>query len=135
MVSPLEARGRTLKIQLAVVEMALAGARIASGVISAGYSQVIPSHPTAKKELKTNKKIAAVIPAPLLTSEYLLVAASTTIEADMPTAPKIMSLRRPNLSIVKMAIQEAMKYSVPLRAARSRLRKFDNPMRTKIVAA
>lgn len=125
----------TLKIQFAVVEMAFAGARIASGVISAGYSQVMPSHPTAKKELKTNKKMAAVMPAPLLTSEYLLVTASTTIESDMPTAPKIISLRRPILSIVKMAIKEAIKYSVPFSAARSRLRKFERPMRTKMVAA
>jgi hypothetical protein len=47
-----------LKIQFADVAIALAGARIFRGVISAGYSQVIPSHPTAKKELKTKRKTA-----------------------------------------------------------------------------
>lgn len=125
----------TLKIQLAVVEIALAGARIDSGVTSAGYSHVMPSQPTAKKELKTNKKTAAAMPALLLTSENLLVAASTTIEPDMPTAPKSINLRRPNFSIVKMAIQEAMKYSVPFNAASRRLIKFDSPMRTNSVAA
>ena len=69
-----------MKIQFAVVEIALAGARIAKGVISAlqssqravhslkaccsthGYSQVIPSHPIAKKLLKTKRKTAAAIP-------------------------------------------------------------------------
>lgn len=35
-----------LKIQLADVEIPFAGARILSGTISAGYSQVIPSQPT-----------------------------------------------------------------------------------------
>lgn len=95
----------------------------------------MPSHPIAKNELKTNRNMAAVIPAPLLTSEYLLVAARMTMDADMPTAPKIMSLRRPTLSMVKMAIREAMKYSVPFSAARRRLRKFERPIRTKIVAA
>lgn len=45
-----------LKIQLAEVESALAGARILSGTISAGYSQLMPSQPTAKKVLKMNKK-------------------------------------------------------------------------------
>lgn len=47
-----------LKIQFADVAIALAGARIFRGVISAGYSQVIPSHPTAKNELKTKRKTA-----------------------------------------------------------------------------
>lgn len=115
--------------------MALAGARIAKGVISAGYSQVMPNQPTAKNELKTNRKTAAVMPAPLLTSEYLLVAARTTIDNDMPTAPKIINLRRPILSMVKMAMSDAMKYSVPLSAARSRLVKLERPIRTKMVAA
>lgn len=127
--------GRTLKIQLAVVDMAFAGARIDSGVTSAGYSHVMPSQPTAKNELKTKRNTAAAMPALLLTSEYLLVAASTTIEPDMPTAPKSISLRRPNFSMVKMAIQEAMKYSVPFNAASRRLKKLDRPMRTKSVAA
>jgi hypothetical protein len=41
---------------LAVVEMAFAGARMDRGVISAGYSHVMPSQPTAKKELNTKRK-------------------------------------------------------------------------------
>jgi hypothetical protein len=45
-----------LKAQFAVVEIALAGARMERGVISAGYSQVMPSQPMAKKELKTKRK-------------------------------------------------------------------------------
>jgi hypothetical protein len=45
-----------LKAQLAVVEMAFAGARMLRGVISAGYSQVMPSHPIAKNELNTKRK-------------------------------------------------------------------------------
>lgn len=42
---------------------------------------------------------------------------------DMPAAPNIMRLRLPNFSIVKMAIQDAIQYSVPLQAAKRRLRK------------
>jgi hypothetical protein len=37
------------------VEIAFAGARMLRGVISAGYNQVMPSQPTAKKELKTKR--------------------------------------------------------------------------------
>lgn len=95
----------------------------------------MPSHPTAKKELKTNRKTAAAIPAPLSTVLYADVIASTIMEADIPTAPKSMSLRRPNFSMVKTATHEARKYSVPFRAASSRLRKGDRPMRRKMVAA
>jgi hypothetical protein len=124
-----------LKIQFAVVAIALAGARIASGVISAGYSQVMPNHPTAKKELKTNRKTAAAIPALLFASLYAVVVARTIIEADIPMAPRSMSLRRPILSMVNTATHEAMKYSVPFRAASSRLMKGDKPMRRNIVAA
>lgn len=51
--------------QLADVDNAFAGARIRSGTISAGYSQVIPSHPIAKKVLKMKRKRAATIPVPL----------------------------------------------------------------------
>ena len=40
-----------LKAQFADVLRAFAGARIRRGTISAGYSQVMPSQPTAKKEL------------------------------------------------------------------------------------
>jgi hypothetical protein len=38
------------------VEIAFAGARMLRGVISAGYNQVMPSQPIAKKELKTKRK-------------------------------------------------------------------------------
>lgn len=42
------------------------------------------------------------------------------MDSDMPTAPKSMSERRPNFSIMKTGIQETKKYSVPLHAARIR---------------
>jgi hypothetical protein len=98
--------------------------------------QVIPSHPIAKNELNTNRKTAAVIPRPVLGFTGLVVAAKTAIAIAWPAAPKSMRLRRPNFSIVKMAIQDAMKYSVPLQAASNRLRKGESPMFcSKIVAA
>ena len=68
-----------LNIQLEAVLNALAGARIRNPTISAGYvivnsskglcsagagrtySHVIPSHPTAKKELKTKRSTADTI--------------------------------------------------------------------------
>lgn len=65
--------------QFAVVEMAFAGARIANGVISAGYSQVMPSQPMAKNELKTNRKTAATIP--LVVPPFEVVPAKTAIDA------------------------------------------------------
>ena len=47
-----------------------------------------------------------------------------------------MSFLRPNFSMVKMAMNEAKKYSVPFSAARRRLRKPDRPILfSKIVAA
>lgn len=69
------------QIQLALVEKALAGARIRKGTISAGYSlaiksdilprqillvsyHVMPSHPIAKKVLNMKRKSAATIPGP-----------------------------------------------------------------------
>lgn len=54
-----------LLTQLAEVDNAFAGARIRKGTISAGYSQVIPSHPIAKKVLKMKRKRAATMPVPL----------------------------------------------------------------------
>lgn len=95
-----------LKAQLAVVAMAFAGARIESGVTSAGYSQVIPSQPTAKKELKTNN-ITVAMRAHALLLTLLMVPAMMAMVALMPIAPNSINLRRPNLSMVKMAIQEA----------------------------
>jgi len=47
-----------------------------------------------------------------------------------------MSFLRPNFSMVKIAMKEAKKYSVPFNAARRRLRKPERPMLfSKIVAA
>lgn len=54
-----------LLTQLAEVDNAFAGARIRKGTISAGYSQVIPSHPIAKNVLKMKRKRAATMPVPL----------------------------------------------------------------------
>jgi len=51
--------------QFAEVDKAFAGARIRKGTISAGYSHVMPSQPTAKKVLKMKRKSAATIPGPL----------------------------------------------------------------------
>ena len=51
-----------LNIQFAVVEMAFAGARMDRGVISAGYSQVMPNQPMAKQVLKRKRNRAATIP-------------------------------------------------------------------------
>lgn len=55
---------KKLNNQLADVATAFAGARIRRGTISAGYSQVIPSQPMAKKVLKTNNITAAAMPVP-----------------------------------------------------------------------
>lgn len=57
--------GYEIYTQLADVDNAFAGARIRRGTISAGYSQVIPSHPIAKKVLKIKRKRAATMPVPL----------------------------------------------------------------------
>jgi hypothetical protein len=58
------------------------------------------------------------------------------MDMDMPAAPNIIRERRPNFSIVKMAIQDAIQYSVPLQAERRRLRKGERPMEfSKMVAA
>src|SRR5690242_2225811 len=124
-----------LNAQFAVVAIAFAGARIERGVISAGYSQVMPSHPMAKKELNTNSMTVAT-KAQALFVTLLVAPARMHMVALIPTAPKIINLRRPNLSMVKMAIQEAIQYSVPLQAARRRLRKGERPSEpSKIVAA
>ncbi len=45
----LECFGPVQHTQFAVVDIALAGALIARGVISAGYNQVIPSQPTDRR--------------------------------------------------------------------------------------
>jgi hypothetical protein len=115
------------------VEIALAGARMDKGVTSAGYSQVMPSQPMAKKELKTNRNTVASIPK-LELSILLVAPASIAIEQDMPAAPKIIKARRPNFSMVKIAIQDAIQYSVPLHAERRRLRNGERPMEFSNIA-
>ena len=94
--------------------------------ISAGYSQVIPNHPTAKNVLKMNKKAAATIPGP--EPPILVMTARMIMEADWPTAPNSISLRRPVFSMMNTAIHEARKYSVPLQAARMREMKGVKPI-------
>jgi hypothetical protein len=130
-------RGKEIqwKDLLAVVEIAFAGALILNGVISAGYNHVMPSHPIAKKELNTNKNTVASNPN-LELLILLSAPARMAMEADMPAAPNIIRERRPNFSMVKMAIQEAIQYSVPLHAESRRLRKGERPMEfSKMVAA
>jgi len=75
--------------------------------------------------------------SPKLLLPILLVApAKTAMDIDMPAAPKIIRERRPNFSIVKMAIQLAIQYSVPLQADKRRLRKGERPIEfSKMVAA
>jgi hypothetical protein len=114
-----------LKIQFDEVDRALAGARIRSGVISAGYSQVIPSQPTAKNELKTKRSTMPAIWFGLAVEAP--TPASAAMVAACPAAPKSISFRRPTLSTKKTAGHEAMKYSVPLRAARRRDMNGDMP--------
>lgn len=62
-----------LNAQLAEVESALAGARIRSGTISAGYNHVIPSQPTAKNELNRKRKSAATMPEHLVPNFVIIV--------------------------------------------------------------
>ena len=62
MLKPIE--GYKVHTQFADVDNAFAGARIRSGTISAGYNQVIPSQPIAKKVLKMKRKSAATMPVP-----------------------------------------------------------------------
>ncbi len=120
-----------LKAQFPDVDSAFAGARIRRGTISAGYNQVMPSHPTAKKELNRKRKRAAMIPEFLVDIFVMMVRIIYTIglisckkaaarvvrrgggtmQNDMPAEPNSISCRRPNFSMVKTAIQDAMKYS------------------------
>ena len=94
----------------------------------------MPSQPTAKQVLKPKRNTVAAIPSEVESLE--VVPARTAIQTAWPKAPKSMSLRRPTFSMMKMAIQEAIKYSVPLHAARRRLRKPERPMLfLKMVAA
>lgn len=113
------------QIQFPDVDTALAGARIRSGTISAGYNHGRPSHPTAKKLL--NVKSMTVEAMPALGVPIWSVMARMTMDRVMPMDPKIISPRRPNRSMVNTAIQEAAKYSVPLQAAISRDKKPDRP--------
>lgn len=73
---------------------------------------------------------------PMLSLGRLVVPARTAMLIDMPAAPKIMRERRPNFSMVKMAIHDAIQYSVPLHAANSRDKNGESPIFcSKIVAA
>ena len=75
-----------LNAQFADVDKAFAGALIRRGTISAGYSHVIPNHPTAKKELKMKRKSAATMPGPLPPIESMI--ARMIMEKLWPAAPK-----------------------------------------------
>lgn len=89
--------------------------KLAGGRRRRTYNHVMPSQPTAKKELKTNSKteLATCAPPPLT----LPSTARSTIVRVWPTAPKSINFRRPTRSIRKMAMREARKYSVPFAAA------------------
>ncbi len=67
----------------------------------------------------------------------LLVApARMAMDIEQPAAPNIIKERRPNLSMVKMAIHDANQYSVPLQAESKRLRNGERPILFwKMVAA
>lgn len=134
-----------LEVANTPVLSALAGARILSPTISAGchrlcqvrarkgtkrrrtYNHVMPSQPTAKKELKTNSNTALTTCAPLPLT--LPSTARSTIVRHCPTAPKSISFRRPTRSIRKMAMREAKKYSVPFAAAMIRDLTSERPRR------
>jgi len=117
------------------VDSALAGPLIRSPTISAGfapqnqmdqkstfckhtYNQVIPSHPTAKKELNTKRRTALITRA----AELLILpnTARKIMVMVCPADPKNINLRRPTLSIRTMATNDARKYSVALHAAMMR---------------
>lgn len=70
------------QIQLPDVDTALAGTRIRSGTISAGYSQVMPSHPTAKHVLNAKRNTIEVMPPGVLLK--LSEMARTTMQIDIP---------------------------------------------------
>lgn len=65
-----------LKAQFAEVDKAFAGARMRKGTISAGYSHVMPSHPTEKKVLNKKRKRAATIPE-LFVSTFVMIVRIT----------------------------------------------------------
>ena len=87
-----------------------------------------------KNRLKTKRKRAATMPVGLET--VLVQPATTAIDTACPAAPQIISLRRPNFSMVKIATIDAKKHSVPFKAARRRDVKGESPrLFSKIVAA
>ena len=91
----------------------------------------MPSHPSAKKVLKKNRKKAEPMPAFWLpASEYFVEIVSATIPKLMPAAPQSMSFLRPTFSMIAMAMSEARKYSVPLQAVSNDGRK---PLRPIVV--
>ena len=92
---------RKLKIQFAEVDKAFAGALIFKGTISAGYSQVIPSQPTAKNVLKTKSRAMTAMDGPrggLSPPVSDAEPARAAIVAAWPAAPKSINFRRPTRS-------------------------------------
>jgi hypothetical protein len=72
----------------------------------------------------------------LHSEKELFLLPEKLIHFDSGVHTKIIRVRLPNFSMVKMAIQDAIQYSVPLHAANRRLRKGDRPMFcSNIVAA
>lgn len=112
-----------LNSQFAEVLSPLTGALMFRGVISDAYNHVIPSQPIEQNVLKTKKNTAATTEAALLclgAVDAHWVPQRTAIVAACPKAEKIINLRLPKRSTVKNEIHDAMKYSVPLHAARMR---------------
>lgn len=95
-----------LKIQFEAVDKAFAGARIRSGVTSAGYSQVIPSHPIENHVLKRNKQSTeTTCEASFPACSMLYSPARTAIVPAWAAAVQSMSGRRPTRSMMVMAIR------------------------------
>lgn len=135
-----------LNIQFALVEKALAGARIRKGTISAGYNLSdrsmfplvhaiafdLPCHsePPYSKERIENKEEQCCDNTRTLSTEFghdlykgqrndkglqlspLIHTASIAMLKLIPAAPKSISERRPNFSMVNTAIHDARKYSL-----------------------
>ena len=74
----------------------------------------MPSQPTAKNELNTNKSTAETIC--VVDVSMLPSTARSIIVTICPMAPKSISGRRPTRSMSAMAMSDAKKYSVPFAA-------------------
>jgi len=84
-------------------------ARIRSGVISAGYSQVIPNQPTENQELNKNSMRTDTTCAAVLVGTISYRPARMAIVAPIKIAVHNMSLRRPNRSITKIEMAAVRK--------------------------